>query len=119
MGADAGATGVEMGLGLWSPGAAFAATGSSAPRPIPGGIQPFGPGTEVFHVFIPEHKSEPSTITDFNGFVGVGTVRGMGTATNTQTGAQTRLVFDVDNRFMKGNYVGLDGHHHMGTFAFI
>src|SRR5579859_4051827 len=102
IGTAAGATGLALGAGLWAPGAAYAASGSAAPRPIPGGIQPFGPGTEVFHVFIPGHKGEPSTITDFNGFVGVATVRGMGTGTDTNTGATTRLIFDVDNRFMTG-----------------
>lgn len=119
IGAAAGVTGLAMGAGLWTPQIAFASSGGAAPRPIPGGIQPFGPGTEVFHVFLPGHAGEPSTITDLNGFVGIANVRGMGTGTNTATGETKRLIFDVDNRFMKGEYVGLDGLHHHGTFGFV
>lgn len=29
------------------------------------------------------------------------------------------LLFDVDNRFMKGVYIGVDGNKHTGTFGFI
>jgi hypothetical protein len=97
-------------------------TDGPAPKPIPGGFQPFGPGTEIFHVFPPNpnnKKQEPLTITDFNGFFGLTEIGGMGTGTDTNTGAHTRLVFDVDVRFMKGLYIGVDGHHHRGTFCFI
>jgi hypothetical protein len=34
-------------------------------------------------------------------------------------GETTRAVFDVDNRFMTGEYVGADGRMHHGTFGFI
>src|SRR5436305_4728517 len=104
------AAGGFAGLSVLAPGLARAA--GSDPRPIPGGIQPFGPGTEVFHVFLPEHGSEPSTIFDFKGFVGVAHLQGTGTGTDTSTGNTTPLVFDVDNRFMKGVYVGVDGKKH-------
>ena len=43
----------------------------------------------------------------------------MGTATDTRSGATSRLIYDVDNRFMKGVFVGTDGKHHNGAFAFI
>ena len=56
-------------------GPALAARRAGEPRHIPGGIQPFGPGTEVFHVF-PPGAGEPSTITDFNGFAGVAHITG-------------------------------------------
>src|SRR5579871_2902102 len=49
MGTAAGATGAVLASGLWMPGMALA--DNAAPKPIPGGIQPFGPGTELFHVF--------------------------------------------------------------------
>src|SRR6266700_7817621 len=69
MTAAAGTTGVVLGSGLWMPGLALA-NGSAAPRPIPGGVQPFGPGTELFHVFLVGPGVEESTIADFHGFIG-------------------------------------------------
>jgi hypothetical protein len=66
----------------------------------------FGPGVD------------PSSITDFNGFVGVADVQGTGTATNPD-GSIEPLKFDTDMRFMKGNYVGQDGAVHQGAFAFV
>jgi hypothetical protein len=116
----AGATGAVLSSGLWLPAVAHAAEADHvAPRPIPGGTQFLGPGTEVFHVFLPAHGAEPSTIFDFNGFMGVAHLQGTGTGTDTSTGTTTPLVFDVDNRFMKGVYVGVDGKKHQGTFGFI
>jgi hypothetical protein len=115
----AGATGAVLSSGLWMPGVAQAHGSSVAPRPIPGGVQfPFA-GPEVFHVFGPVHGVEPSTIFDFKGFVGVAHITGTGTGTDTGTGITTPLLFDVDNRFMKGVYVGVDGKKHHGTFGFI
>ncbi len=120
MTAAAGATGVVLGSGLWIPAVAHASGGDDvAPRPIPGGIQPFGPGTEVFHVFLPGPTAEPSTIFDFNGFIGIAEIQGTGTGTDTSTGATTSLLFDTDTRFMQGVYIGVDGKKHNGTFAFI
>lgn len=118
MGTAAGVTGAVLTSGLWMP-ALVSADSTTAANPIPGGIQPFGPGTEVFHIVLPGRGKEPSTITDLNGFVGLANVRGLGTATNTRTGATSRLIYDVDNRFMKGTFVGTDGKHHFGAFAFI
>ena len=115
--AAAGATGVVLGSGLWIPG--LASADSIAPRPIPGGIQPFGPGTEVFHLFLPGHGAEPSTITDFHGSIGAAEIQGTGTATHTDTGTTSSLVFDVDMRFMQGVYIGVDNETHNGTFALI
>jgi hypothetical protein len=110
-GAGAGVVGL-VGAQIAGAGPAFAARGAVAPRPIPGGIQPFGPGTEVFHVFGPG-TGEPSTITDFNGFAGVAEVQGVG------AGADAHLTFDVDNRFMTGEYVAVDGRHYHATFGFL
>lgn len=117
MATAAGATGVVLASGLWMPGIALA--DNAAPKPIPGGIQPFGPGTEVFHVFPIAPGVELSTITDFHGAIGGAEVQGTGTATNTNTGATSSLVFDVDMRFMQGAYIGMDGETHRGTFSFI
>src|SRR5229473_7830403 len=117
LGMTAAASGLLFG-GLAAPSMAEAARkGSSTPKPIPGGIQPFGPGTEVFHIFLPGPGNEPSTITDFNGFVGVAHVTGNGTRTDTSTGNTSRLFFDTDMRVMQGHYVGVDGEQHEGTFC--
>ena len=110
-GAGLGAAGF-LGAQVIGPGPALAAGLAGDPRPIPGGVQPFGPGTEVFHVLFPG-TGEPSTITDFNGFVGVGHITGTG------AGAHAGLSFDVDNRFMTGEYIALDGRHFNASFGFL
>ena len=46
-------------------------------------------------------------------------VRGSGKGTDTSTGATTTLNFQVDNGFMQGLYVGVDGKRHHGTFGFV
>jgi hypothetical protein len=116
-GAAAAAAGASLGSGLLWPAAASAKTlGSSvAPRPTPAttsinGVSfhfvSFGPGVD------------PSSITDFKGFVGVADVRGTGTAKNPDGSVET-LLFDTDMRFMQGAYVGQDGNVHRGTFGFV
>ena len=101
---------------------AFAAPSSNpTPNPIPGGIQPAGPGTPVFHVLLPGPDSpnaEPATITDFNGFVGIAHTQGTGTGIEAN-GTTHQLLYDLDMRFQKGVYVGQDGKVHQGTFGFI
>jgi hypothetical protein len=57
---------------------------------------------------------EPSTITDFNGFVGVVLVDGTGT-----DGSGNPLLWEADLRFMKGVYRGTDGDFHEGAFALV
>jgi len=115
----AGTTGAVLSSGLWMPGSALAWGDGAAPKPIPGGTQFLGPGTEVFHVFVPVRGNDQSTIYDFDGFVGSATVDGAGTGTDTSTGATTRLTFDTDMRFMQGAYIGVDGKKRRGTFGFI
>ena len=34
-------------------------------------------------------------------------------------GTSRTLTFEMDNRFMQGTYVGVDGRRHQGTFGFI
>jgi len=114
------ATGLAIGSGVLGPGIADAFAGTSAlPKPIKGGVQPFGPGTEVFHLFPPVQGNEPSTIRDLRGLVGLANVSGTGTGTKKSTGETKQLVFDADCRFMQGKYIGRDGELHNGTFGFI
>ena len=108
IGAAAGAAGILAAGGIWTPALA---DGGADPRPIPGGIN--GPGV-FLHIYLPGAGAEPSLITDFNGFVGQALVKGQGT-----TGDGTRLYFDIDSRFMVGEYVGMDGQNHHGSFAMI
>ena len=115
-GAAAAAAGASLGSGLLWPAAASAGSFSvPPPRPTPAtttinGVAfhfvPFGPGVD------------PSSITDFKGFVGVADVQGTGTARNPDGSVET-LLFDTDMRFMQGTYVGLDGRVHQATFGFV
>lgn len=112
--------GAALGVGLHRPGWA-SAHGSHDPRPIPGGTPVLG---GAFHVFGPgiidPIDAEPSSITDFNGFVGIAFISGTVTRTNVKTGEVRALPFvDSDMRFMKGVYRGLDGQMHQGGFAFV
>jgi len=122
----ASATGLAVSTGLGLPAALMhaqtslagvAQSCSAAPKPIRGGIQPFGPGTEVFHVFAPPGPgTEPSTITDFEGAIGLAKLHVNGTGS---VGGKTfPLFYSVDVRFMKGTYIAEDAHIHEGTFAF-
>ena len=123
LGAAAVATGA-VAAGLQAP-LALAAHGSLPtvfPRPIPGGVSPFGIFIHHFPpvpLLGPGPINEPSQITDFNGLVGVCRVTGSGTGTDTSTGMTSRLNYQVDNGFMSGLYVGEDGLEHHGTFAFV
>jgi hypothetical protein len=115
-GAAVAATGASLGGGLlWPTAASAAARPIPLPRPTPATTTvnkvafhfvPFGPGVD------------PSSITDFKGFVGVADVRGTGTARNPDGSVET-LLFDTDMRFMKGTYVSLDGEVHEATFGFV
>src|SRR5689334_10853235 len=115
----AGATGVGVGLGsgLLTSAAAVADSGGSAvlPRPIPSGfLTPVG----VFiHHHLPGRGIEASQITDFKGTIGLAQLTGTGTG--TLNGTSSKLNFQIDNRFMQGTYVGVDGRRHRGTFGFI
>lgn len=115
IGTVAGAAGGVLGASLISSVALGATPGNSAPKPtlnttnvggVDFGFDFFGPGVD------------PSSITDFNGFVGVAGVQGTGTATNPD-GSKETLLFDTDMRFMSGVYVGVDGAVHKGAFGFV
>jgi hypothetical protein len=106
--------GALLATSLLLPGVARAGgkvTGA-APTPIP-------PNPDFFdlHLYFPVEGNEPASIFNFNGFCGVTELQGTGTL--TVDGEPTAMVFDVDNRFMTGEYVGADGQMHHGTFGFI
>ena len=112
--------GSTIGSRLWMPEPAQARA-SFAPVPIPGGSPVLGGS---YHVFGPAAidpiDAEPSSITNFNGFVGLAYVSGMVTQTNNKTGEKRRLPFlDSDMRFMQGDFVGTDRGVHQGAFAFV
>jgi hypothetical protein len=112
--------GTASGPKLWS-SRLVAGHGTYEPVPIPGGTPVLGGG---YHVFGPGTidpvDAEPSSITDFDGFVGISFTSGMVTRTNTQTGEVLTLPFvNNDMRFMKGVFRGTDGEIHQGTFGFV
>jgi hypothetical protein len=119
----AGAAGLVLGANVWS---ARAADDCPEPKPITGGSDFLGNGT-IFHVLAPGYPdsgadpatNNPSVITDLNGDIGLAYVRGAGTHTDKTTGATSYLPFEVDLRFMEGEYVGVDGKRHHGAFALV
>jgi hypothetical protein len=66
------------------------------------------PGTPLANI------SEPSQITDFNGFVALNRIRGLGSGIGFPS-----LSFQADMGFMVGDYVAVDGKHYHATFGFI
>lgn len=128
-----GAAGTVLGAGLVSARPAHAEddedgnehAGCALTNPIPGGV----PGLAPFGVFIHHNPlnpakpladiSDPSQITDFDGFVGLTHIRGGGAGMNTVTGATMPLAFQADMGFSQGKFIGTDGRHHRGTFAFV
>jgi hypothetical protein len=67
-----------------------------------------GPGTPLANI------SEPSQITDFNGFVALNQINGFGSGTGFPS-----LSYRADMGFMDGVYVAVDGKPYRGTFGFI
>ena len=90
----------------------------ASPKPIPGGVSPFGVLVHHFPIAPPgtplSSISEPSQITDFNGFVGLNRIRGVGSGTGF-----TSLNFQADVGFMVGEYVAMDGKHYHASLGFI
>jgi hypothetical protein len=129
-----GAAGTIVGASLLRPTPAFADRDDDhdGPRcnlasPIPGGVVPFKPfGVPVHHNPLnPANRlavagiSDPSQITDFDGFVGLTHIRGGGIGTNTETGATSTLAFQADMGFGQGKFIGIDGRQHNASFAFV
>ena len=130
-----GGTGAVLGAGLLSPTPAHAwhddddreelARGPII-KPIPGGVKPFAPfGVFVHHnplspanALAVANISDPSQITDFDGFVGLTHIRGGGTGMDGSGATQT-LAYQADMGFGQGKFIGIDGRPHRGTFAFV
>jgi len=107
----------------FTPSAIAKAKSNADPLPIPGGSPLLG---GAFHVYGPGAQnfdppdSEPITITDFRGFVGVAYISGAVVRTQRSTGERVTLPFlGADMRFMQGIYRGADGKARQGTFGFI
>lgn len=115
-----GAASMALGSTMWLPkfGHAAPPEANPTPNPISGGVMPFG--VLIHHFPLPptgtplSQLTEPSEITDFNGFVGDTRIRGFGTGSGFPT-----LSFQADMGFMKGEYVAVDGRHHHGSFVFV
>src|SRR5215469_3335827 len=109
--------GLGVGAGVLTPAMAAADSGGSTvlPRPIPSGF--VTPAGVFIHHHLPARGIEASQITDFKGTIGLAELSGTGTGTVNDT--SKTLNFQMDNRFMKGTYVGVDGQRHRGTFGFI
>ena len=112
IGSMAGVAGAAVGAGL-IPANVLAGKPSTNLTPKPTTQQVTFGGLTFSLSFFGEGL-DPSSITDFNGFVGVADVQGTG-----KTGDGETLVFDTDMRFMSGVYVGVDGAVHKGAFGFI
>jgi len=111
LGTSAGAAAAMATSPLWFPVVADAA--GRDPVPIPGGFVP-----NLYHAFLGPGV-EPSTIFNYKGTTGVAAVQGTGTGRNTETGESMPLLFDSDNRFMRGEYISANGQKHQGTFGFV
>jgi len=117
------AAGAALGSGLLRPTSAGAHSGRD-PKPIPGGSPLLGGDFHVFGPAFPTDPtdpidSEPATITDFFGFVGLAYLSGEVRRTNVVTGEVRTLPFvDSDMRFMKGVFRSTDGRFYQGAFAF-
>jgi hypothetical protein len=115
--AGATMTGVVLGSGVAFPEVVAAAEDDSSvlPRPIPSGFTT--PVGVFIHHHLPARGIEASQITDFKGSVGIAELAGTGTG--SLNGTSKRLNFKMDNRFMKGEFVGIDGERRGGTFGFM
>jgi hypothetical protein len=101
---------------------ADAAHNCGDPQPIPDVLEP-GPGLPDLHVQLPgiAHgaDTDPSTITDFNGHLGYAVIDGVGVRTDLGTHTPATMPFEVDLRFMKGEFITEDGGHCHGAFALV
>jgi hypothetical protein len=111
----AGVAGAAVSTGLFPVEALARKPANADPKPT---AQTVTLGGVTFHLSFFGPRVDPSSIGDFNGFVGVADVQGTGTATNPD-GSTENLLFDTDMRFMSGVYVGQDGAVHKGTFGFV
>jgi hypothetical protein len=112
-----------LGTGLLLPRPAWAA--GRDPKPNAGGFaNPTGGPFLHFNLPGPADAppvtgNDPSTISDFEGYIGQTEVQGTGTGTDTDTGNTYPLLFDVDARFMLGTYQSVDGRFLDARFVFV
>ena len=121
-----------LGAGLLLPTPAWAA--GRDPNPIPGGFaNPTGGPYVHFNFPGPADSpgpgtmpgpngmggNEPSTITDFQGYIGQAGIQGTGTGTDAATGNTYPLLFDADLRFMQGIYRSVDDRFLDARFVFV
>jgi hypothetical protein len=112
----AGVAGLSLAAAHWTPGQA-AKPNPGEPLPIPTVRQtPFGPIHENANL---DQGLDPSLITDFQGVVGAANLNLTGTGMDTAAVQSAQYDFNIDVRFMQGEFIGADGQHHQGTFAFI
>ncbi len=130
--AAVGTLGLVVGSDLRLPMLVEGAESHVLPRPIPGGITgaQFAAGIpgltltdsakeELFHVFAPlaAPGNDPITITDFHGLIAGAEIQGTGKGRN-EDDAPLTVFFDNDMRFMRGQYIGVDGKRHNATIGF-
>ena len=83
------------------------------PGPVDGSVAPTDPTGAH-----PDGR-DPSTIYDFNGFIGSADLVLSGTGTDLATLATAPYTFHTDMRFMKGVFIDTEGRTQKGSFAFI
>jgi len=121
------ATSVALGSGMVMPQLVLAddEVGSTVnANPIPGGdfsgVKDSSGQFILTHHFRPKRGIEAATIRDFNGFIGLAEIDGgTGTGTDHPTGATSLLTYGLDNRFLVGEFVGVDGEVHRGAWGFV
>src|SRR5438477_2259569 len=111
----ASVAGAAVGTGMFPTNVLAAKPSNAAPKPTTNAVSINGVD---FHFTFFGPGIDPTSITDFNGFVGVTDVQGTGTGTNGDGSTET-LLFDSDMRFMSGGYSGLDRAVHKGTLGFV
>jgi hypothetical protein len=96
-----------------------ASPGIGLVTPIPTTLPLFG---QEVHVQAPPFTgidSDPSSVYDFEGAVGIAFISGLVDRTDRKTGETRTLPYSFnDMRFMQGQFVGRDGHTRNATFVF-
>lgn len=119
MQAGTGLTAFAATLGSPAARAQGASPGIGLVTPIPATLPIAG---QEFHVQAPPFTgvdSDPSSVFNFEGTVGIAFISGLVDRTDRKTGETRTLpyVFN-DMRFMQGRFEGRDGHVRNATFAF-
>jgi hypothetical protein len=87
--------------------------------PIPTTLSLFGLDVHVQAPPFTGADSDPSSVYDFRGTVGIAFISGFVERTDRKTGeTRTLPYFSNDMRFMQGGFLGRDGHARNATFAF-